>query len=343
MSNTWSASRPLREAMLFLMASAAFAQNTGAISGVVVDLAGDPVASAPVQATNVSTKAVYKATSSPAGQFTVASLPAGTYEIVVDALGFNRFVQQNVAIAAGKTLRLDIHMVDYQFNTLGDGREIRVALLTEHATPKGPAPRTADGKPDLSGMWHPLRVTDPGKPELLPWAASLFKQRTDNNTKDSPFSQCLPRGVALVGGLYPFKAVQTPSEIILLFEDWVPSHREIFMDGRAHTKDLYTWMGHAVGHWEQDTLVVDRAGFNDTSWIDTSGRPHTDKLHVIERFRRPDLGHLEVEMTFDDPGAYAKPWTMKGVYDYAGDPAKDEIQEFICNENNKDLGHMVGR
>jgi hypothetical protein len=131
-----------------------------------------------------------------------------------------------------------------------------------------------------------------------------------------------------------------PAEIILLFEDWVPSHREIFMDGRAHPRDAATWMGHAVGHWEGDTLVVDRAGFNDTSWVDNSGRPHTEKLHVVERFRRVDRGHLAVEMTFEDPGAYAKPFTIKGVYDAAPD---EEIQEFICNENNADLPHMVGK
>jgi hypothetical protein len=189
-------------------------------------------------------------------------------------------------------------------------------------------------------MWHPLRVTDPGKPEPLPWAAKLMKERSENNTKDSPFSQCLPRGVGLIGGVYPFKIVETPALVILLFEDWVPSHREIFMDGRPHPNDLYTWMGHAVGHWEDDTLVVDRAGFNDAGWIDNSGKPHSSKLHVTERFRRPDFGHLEVQMTFDDPEAYAKPWTMKGVYDNAGE---DELQEFICNENNRDAGHMVGK
>jgi hypothetical protein len=331
--------------LLFLLASAAFAQNTGGLSGTVVDLAGQPVANVSLEATNGATKAVFKASSSDKGSYSLAALPAGTYTLSATALGFNNFNQQNVAISAAKTLRLDVHLIDYQFDTLGDGREIRIALLTEHPTPKGPAPRTADGKPDLSAMWHPLRITDPGKAEPLPWAAALIKERTENNTKDSPFSQCLPRGIALMGGLYPWKIVQTqtPAEIIFLLEDWVPNNREIYMDGRAHPKDALTWMGHATGRWDGDTLVVDRAGFNDTSWIDNSGRPHTDKLHVIERFRRADFGHLEVEMTFDDPGAYARPFTIKGVYDYAGDPRKDEVQEFICNENNRDTSHMVGK
>src|SRR5579871_1171462 len=185
----------------------ALAQSTGGVSGSVVDLVGDPVGSAPIEATNASTKAVFKATSSGGGAYSLASLPAGTYSLVVNMPGFNPFSQQNVAVAAGQTLKLDLHLVDFQFNTLGDGREIRAALMTEHPTKKGPAPRTPDGKPDLTGMWHPLRVTDNGKPEPLPWAAALLKKRTEENTKDSPFSQCLPRGVALVGGIYPFKIV----------------------------------------------------------------------------------------------------------------------------------------
>jgi hypothetical protein len=321
----------------------AFGQNTGGLSGTLIDIENEPVPNAPVQATNAATKAIFKATSSSKGVYTLDALPAGTYEIVADVPGFNRFVQPNVAIAAAKTLRLDLHLVDFQFNTLGDGREFRAALLTEHPTPQGPAPRAPDGKAALSGMWYPLRVTDGGNVQPLPWAAALIKERTDNNNKDSPMAHCLPRAAGLIGGQYPFKIVQTPEEIILLFEDWVPSDREIYMDGRAHPKDMATWMGHAVGHWEGDTLVVDRTGFNATSWIDNSGRPHTEKLHVVERFRRADLGHLEVEMTFDDPGAYAKPFTIKGVFDYAGDPAKEEIQEFICNENNADVPHMVGK
>ena len=327
-------------AILCLAALSALAQNPGALSGKVLDLPGDPVPNVPVQITNTATKAQFKGISSAKGEYTISSLPAGTYDVSVTQIGFNPFSQPGVSIPAGQTAHLDIHLYDYQLNTLGDGVEIRVGLLTEHQVPKGPTPRTAEGHPDLSGMWHPLRVTDPGKTEMLPWAAALFKERTEQNTKDSPFSQCLPRGVALMGGLYPWKIVQMPKLIVFLFEDWVPTHREIFMDGRAHPKDLYTWTGHATARWEGDTLVVDRAGFNYTSWIDTSVLPHTEKLHVVERFRRPDLGHLEVAMTFDDPGTFVHPLVIKGVYDNAGD---DELQEFICNENNKDVTHMVGK
>jgi hypothetical protein len=115
----------------------------------------------------------------------------------------------------------------------------------------------------------------------------------------------------------------------------------VFLDGRAQPKDPNPrWMGYSVGHWQGDTLVVDTIGFDDRSWITAQGHPHTDKMHVIERFRRPDLGHLEIEITIDDPGAYAKPWIMKRVSEL---DAGDDIGEYVCTENNKDVSHLVGK
>ncbi len=98
-------------------------------------------------------------------------------------------------------------------------------------------------------------------------------------------------------------------------------------------------MGHSIGHWEGDTLVVDTTGFNDRSWLDPQGHPHTEQMHVIERMRRPDLGHLEIEFTIDDPGTYAKPWIIKRVADLDPD---DDVGEYVC-ENNHDPEHMVGK
>ena len=125
----------------------------------------------------------------------------------------------------------------------------------------------------------------------------------------------------------------------ILTED-VFSYRQIFLDGRDHSKDADpTWMGYSIGKWEGDTLVVDTAGFNDKSWSPMF-RPHTDKFHMIERFRRLDLGHLEIEVTIDDPGAYVKPWTIKRVSNLL---PGDEIGEYICAENNQDVEHLVGK
>jgi hypothetical protein len=326
--------------LVFLFSSAAFAQNGGTISGAVVDLSGEKVANAPIEATNVATKAVFKAASSQEGSYTLR-VPAGTYDLSVALLGFNPYAQKNVGVATGQTVRLDIQLVDYQLNTLGDGRDFRIALLSPHATPSGPTPRTADGKPDFTGVWYAQRTIDPGKPEMLEWAEKLYQERVANNSKDAPGAHCLTRGITAAGALFPYELVQTPKRLVMLFEDDIPSHRTVYLDGRGHPKDPNPdWMGHSIGHWEGDTLVIDTVGFNDKSWLDAQGHPHTEKLHVTERLRRPDLGHLEIEFTLEDPGAYKKPWVIQRAADL--DP-NDEIGEYVCTEGERDAPHMVGK
>jgi len=319
-------------------ACALLAQSGGSITGTVVDVGRDPVASAAIQATNSQTKAVYKATTSAAGAFEFRQLPAGTYELASFTPGFVPFWRPDVAVAAGQEVRLDLHFQDIQLNTLGDGREFFVAIGSAHKTPEGATPRTSDGKPDLSGVWYPRRVVDEGQPEPKPWAGALIKERAENNGKDGPQSHCWPFGL-IANTLQMWKLVQTPGLVVMLVEGELP--RQFFMDGRGHPKDPNpTWVGHSIGRWEGDTLVVDTVGFNDRSWLDLQGRPHTENLHMTERFRRVDLGHLEIEITIDDPGAYEKPWTTKSVTDLA---TSDEIMEYICTENERDLVHMVGK
>src|ERR1700730_15423601 len=330
----------MRSLVLFLFAAAAFAQNGGTITGTVFNLQGEKVANAPIQATNVATQAIYKAASSDKGGYALAQLPAGAYDLSVAMLGFNPYAQKNVTVAAGQTMLLDIQLFDFQLGTLGDGPEFRIDQLTPHATPSGPTPRTRDGKPDLTGVWYAQRPVDPGKPEPLPWAEKLYQESVANNNKDAPGAHCLTRGITAAGVLFPYELVQTPARLVMIFEDDVPSHRTVYLDGRGHPKDPNpSWMGHSIGHWEGDTLVVDTVGFNDQTWLDNVGHRHTEMLHVIERFRRPDLGHLEIEFTIEDPGAYAKPWIIKRVADL--DPG-DDVGEYVC-ENNKDPEHMVGK
>ena len=325
--------------IMFFVAAAAFAQTTATITGTVVDLAGDVVANAPIQATDIATKTLYKATSSEKGAYTIAQLPAGAYELSVAAPGFNPYSRPNLGVAAGQTLRFDIRLVDYQLGTLGDGREFRISLITPHATPSGPTPRTREGKPDLSGVWYAQRTVDPGKPEPLPWADALQRERAANNSKDAPGARCLPRGLTNAGALFPYKLVQTPALLVMLFEDDTPSHRQVFLDGRGHPKEPNpNWMGHSIGRWEGDTLVVDTVGFNDESWLDNIGHPHTEMLHITERLHRVDLGHLEIEFTIEDPLTYSKPWIIKRVADL---DTKDEIGEYVCID--KDAAHMVGK
>ncbi len=312
----------------------------GSITGTIVDSDGDAVANVQVQATNTATKQVYKTAGSVKGQYTLGALPPGTYDVAISAPGFYA-TNRRAAIGVSGPLRLDAHLLEYQLGTLGDGRDFRIQLTSPHAAPSAPTPRTAGGKPDFTGVWYAQRTIDPGKPEPLPWAEALIKERMANNGKDAPGARCLPRGITSAGALFPFKLVQTPSLLVMLFEDDIPSHRQVFLDGRGHPKDPNpTWMGHSIGHWEGDTLVIDTAGFEDRSWLDTQGHPHTEKMHVIERFRRPDAGHLQIEFTIDDPAAYAKPWKIERAADL---DVNDDIGEYVCTEGEKDVQHMVGK
>jgi hypothetical protein len=221
-----------------------------------------------------------------------------------------------------------------------------------------PAPRVQDGKPDLSGMWW---MPNPGpantgvppkylnniasdlKPEevpMQPWAALLFKQRGADFSKDFPYTRCLPTGPMISSFPAPWKIIQTPGLVAILYENSM-TYRQIFTDGRVLSKDAdSTFMGYSIGHWEGDTLVVETAGYNDKTWLDFSGHPHTDALRMTERFRRRDFGHMEIQLTFDDPKAYTKPWTVTiGPVLYLG----GDLLESVCNENEKDLKHLVGK
>lgn len=307
----------------------------------MLDPDGAGVASARIQATNTSTKTVYKAAASATGDYTLASLPPGAYDVSISAPGYNGLTRQNVSVSATAPLRLDVHLLEYQLGTLGDGREFQIDRTSEHPAPAGPTPRTASGKPDLTGVWYTQRPVDPGKPDPLPWAQKLYEERVATNSKDSPGAHCLPRGITNAGALFPFKLVQTPTLLVMIFEDDIPSHRQVFLDGRPHPKDADPkWMGHSIGRWDGDTLVIDTVGFDARSWLDAQGHPHTEMMHVIERYHRIDLGHLEIEFTIDDPGAYRKPWIIKRASDLA---PNDEVGEYVCTEDEKDAAHLVGK
>jgi hypothetical protein len=209
-----------------------------------------------------------------------------------------------------------------------------------------PTPRTADGKVDLSGIWSadPHFITDlndalaPGESvPLQPWAAKLVKERM---AKDDPTAHCLPAGVPRQVP-HPWRLVQTPAITFVLFEGNTHSFRQIFTDGRPHAEDPDpTWYGDSIAKWEGDTLAVDSVGFNEVFWFDFAGHPHTEKLHIVERFRRPDFDRLDYDVTIDDPGAYTKPFTLHGhsKYEY-----NTELFEYVCNENNQDVEHLVGK
>jgi hypothetical protein len=316
------------------------ADAAGKLNGVVTDPLGEPVGDATVQAKNASSGAAFKAVASDKGVFAFPDLPAGSYDISISVGGLKPFQRKGVAVDAAKATRLDIRLEDTtQLSTLGEDRLAIAAADKRHRVPSGPTPRTIDGKPDFSGVWWSPVVTDPGKPEFLPSAEDLMKKRQANNLQESPQASCQPSPITRVGPL--LQLVQSKDYLIDIEDDATPGFRQIYLDGRPHPKDPNpAWQGHSIGRWEGDTLVIDRVGFNDRAWLDRDGHPHTDKLHVVERYRRPDLGHFEAEVTVEDPGVLAKPWTIKRVAELA--PA-EEIYEFICTENNVDVAHMVGK
>lgn len=214
-----------------------------------------------------------------------------------------------------------------------------------------PAPKLADGTPDLSGIWrqpngvkYTVNFAADMKPEdvpMLPATAAEYKRRQDTLSKDDPVGHCNLPGVPQVNTVpYPYKILQSPTQITFLFEA-IRGFREIFIDGRSLPADMQpTWLGYSVGHWDGDTLVVETAGQNDKSWIDSGGHPHSEQLRVIEKFRRRNFGTIDLETTIDDPGAYSKPWTVKFELRYVPDT---ELLEYVCTENNKDVEHLVGK
>jgi len=237
-----------------------------------------------------------------------------------------------------------------------------------------PASRTAKGRPDLSGVWQTEPAPSgeferlfgdvsfavvPGydfrsfskyffnvlahfKPEEAPIrseAAELFRKR---GGKDNPVSRCLPLGIpsAEILSYAPYKIIQTPGLVVMLYEV-DNTHRQVYTDGRKLPADPQpAWLGYSVGKWEGDTLVVDTAGFNDQSWLDVTGHPHSEALRIQERFRRRDFGHMEVQVTLDDPKTFTKPFTIK--FNQLLIPDSD-VLEYFCTENEKDRAHLASQ
>jgi hypothetical protein len=239
----------------------------------------------------------------------------------------------------------------------------------------GPAPRTPDGKPDLSGIWKFVDSPDarPGTPPppgtrsagigvripgllqffdigstlkdglpFQPWAAELRSQRVARNNMDNPDAHCLPIGLLqLDTHPEPRKIIQSPKLIVILYEANA-GVRQIFLDGRPLPgKDAEPWWyGYSTGKWDGDTLVVESSGFRNDGWLDVEGSPLTESGKMTERFRRVNYGNMEIEITVDDPKAYTKPWTVKVNHRIMLDT---DLIEFVCQENEKDAQHMTGK
>jgi hypothetical protein len=225
------------------------------------------------------------------------------------------------------------------------------------------APRLADGKPDFSGIWtsdevdprrpgvpaNPhdattsrrmvnLGVELPGGLRYQPWLAPLVKQRTSNLAKDDPHIICLPDNFLRAYGMpHLLKFVHTPN-LFLVLNEWTAGYRQVFTDARTLPEDpTPTWQGYSSAKWSGDTLVIDTIGLRDDTWIDWNGSVLTEAAKVREQIRRPDFGHIEIQVTVDDPRAYTKPWTVMIKERLIADT---ELIDEICLENEQSLKHM---
>jgi hypothetical protein len=208
-----------------------------------------------------------------------------------------------------------------------------------------PAPRTADGKPDFSGLWRNHNsgryynniAADLAVSDVAPAAQALFEQRHLEYGKDSMETQCMPIGPAyLTIPFREFRIVQTPALIAFLYNDGM--HREIFMDGRAlEPEPNPTWMGYSVGRWEGDTLVVESNGYTDRSWLDFGGHPHTEALRITERYTRDAIGKFELQITLVDPTIFFEPIDITVQAALQPDT---EMLEYICENHEESRARM---
>jgi hypothetical protein len=213
------------------------------------------------------------------------------------------------------------------------------------------APQAAAATPDLTGIWSPpgtpkgflpYNFSPEAPPPMQPWAVKRCELvgcgtgplgRANDDNMDPYLTSCAPYGIPrLMNHVGPFEILQSKNRVLILFET-TNAIRQIWMDGRGHPEDLDpSWLGHAIGHWEGTTLVVDTVGLTDKSWLDTAGHPHSDALHVVERIRRVDHDTLENRLTFDDPKTYTRPWSSTIVYKLRSGADWSLKEDIVCED-----------
>ena len=269
------------------------------------------------------------------GTYTLSDLPAGDYvlEVGTPCCAYRGYESEPVSIGGRDAYVHDIALEEgSSFNTVGDDPgNIAAAIRSETVIPDKSVPQLSSGKPDLSGMW--LIGLDPfsEEPEALDWAQEIYDQRIENVGRDHPHTDCLPGDPPIAVSTPPFfaKFVHNEKLLVQLLEDY-PGFRQIFADGRGHPDYVDpSWLGHSVAHWEDDTLVVDTIGYNDRGWLWTW--PRSEELRITERYTRPEFGRIQIEITYEDPKVFRKPWSER--YTLYLTP-QEELVEYVC-ENNK--------
>lgn len=328
---------------LFVIPSVSSAQGT--ITGSLIDPNGVNITglNQAVSLLNVDTGEVYSGLTSLDGNYTVSGLPEGSYNLSFEfrTAMYQSYSEEGVFIADGETLQHDLN-IQWSINlgTIGDDPGmLAVDILRNSGETSGPTPRLFNGDVDFSGMWvirqSPGNPRQNPRPPYQPWAAQMDAEYRALNFQNAA-AYCMPQSAVFTSMTigFPWQITQTPDIMIQIMEFQTPGWRQIFLDGRDMPERWNpSWQGHSRGHWEGDTLVVETSGFNEY----TPGFGiHTDQMVVTERYTRPELGTLLVELTVEDPGALTDSYSFTNEF---GLVIGEEILEFICAEGNTDPAH----
>jgi hypothetical protein len=320
-------------AILVVFGHAAAQDAAGSISGTVLHPAGRAIADAPLRLRDTRGVIDERIRSSVAGRYEFSGLPDGIYSLTVNmpCCEFFPYSSGELRLADGQSLALDIVLPSGDLHVEGDDpAQTNAQVLGRQQIAELPVPRTADGRPDLSGVWLTSGDPYPEPVATQAWAQDVTRERVANGFIDHPRAHCLPGSPPVPGTSSSItKFVQAPELFVMLFEE-VPGFRQVFLDGRSHpARPNPSWMGHSIGWWENDTLVIETIGFNSRGW--TEVYPRSEALRMRERYRRAEYAHLEVEVTFDDPKVFDEAWTRVMRWDLA---PQEELIEYVC-ENNR--------
>ena len=324
---------------LSLLSSLSLAQST--VSGSLIDPNGANITglSQSVRLINEETGEEYVGETTIEGNYVVSGVPAGTYNLRFDfrTAMYRPYSQEGVLVRDGQNLDYDLQ-IEWSINlgTIGDDPGVLANdMLRDSEEASGPAPRLSNGQVDFSGMWVVRQRPDIPRqePPYQPWAAEMNAEYQALGINNAG-AFCLPQSAVMTSMGFPWQIIQKENIMIQIMEFQTPGWRQIFLDGRDFP-DIWnpSWQGHSRGHWEGDTLVVETSGFNEY----TPGFGiHTDQMVITERYTRPDLGTMVVEITVEDPGALTDTYTNIREF---GRVTGEEILEFICAEGNTDPSH----
>lgn len=329
--------------VLALCGAAHAQRGSAAITGKLIDENGATITllEATITLKDTATGETKTAVVKSSGDYEITGLKAGTYDMTIPiaCCMYRTYEQKTIALKAGEKRKMDLNIGwGINLGTIGDDPgQLSMDMRRRAGEIKGPAPRMPDGKVDFSGIWYnvPAPPGQQARVPMQPWALEMQEQLRKIN-QQGPAVYCLPQSAIPTDLPFPYKVVQTKDLMVHLVEFTTPGYRQVFLDGRPHPPAEEwnpAWLGHSVGHYEGDTLVIESVGFNE---ITPGFGVHTEQLKIVERWTRPQKGLLEVEITATDPGAWTGEYKKKFT---AGLVPDEEILEFVCPENNLDALH----